>query len=118
MIRIAAALILVSIAARCAADDLENYDRAFPVCPAADTQGGTATCGSPPFESCDAGARWYEVWRAFDARTATVSGPHLKRLRVQHRSFDSSLVGAFHALGNVLLTGELGRGKYEDPLLG
>ena len=118
MIRRAAVLIAVS--ARCAAaDDLDaTYDRAFPVCPAAASEGGTATCGSPPFESCDAGARWYEVWRAFDARTATVSGPYLKRLRVQHRSFDSSLVGAFHALGNVLLTGELGRGKYEDPLLG
>ena len=104
------AAVLIAVGARCAAaDDLDaTYDRAFPVCPAADTQGGTATCGSPPFESCDAGARWYEVWRAFDARTATVSGPHLKRLRVQHRSFDSSLVGAFHALGNVLLTGMKG----------
>ena len=87
--------LLLAVAAHCAAaDDLENYDRAFPVCPTTATDGGTATCGSPPFESCDAGARWYEVWRAFDARTATVSGPHLKRLRVQHRSFDSSLVGA------------------------
>ena len=77
MIRRAAVLIAVS--ARCAAaDDLDaTYDRAFPVCPSANTDGGTATCGSPPFESCDAGARWYEVWRAFDARTATVSGPHL-----------------------------------------
>ena len=115
-----AAALLIAVSAHCAAaDDVDaTYDRAFPVCPTTASDGGTATCGSPPFESCDAGARWYEVWRAFDARTATVSGPHLKRLRVQHRSFDSSLVGAFHALGNVLLTGELGAGKYEDPLLG
>ena len=56
MIRRAATILIVS--ARCAAaDDLDaTYDRAFPVCPAADTQGGTATCGSPPFERCDAGA--------------------------------------------------------------
>ena len=110
---------LLFVAVRCAADDLDaNYDRAFPVCPATDTEGGIATCGSPPFESCDAGARWYEVWRAFDARTATVDGTSLKRLKVQHRSLDSSLVGAFHALGNVLVHGELGIGKYEDPLMG
>jgi len=99
-------------------------------CPVLDAT-GTVTCGSIPFESCDAGVPLWAVWRVFDARTVTVNaedlmGPALdsatadtwNTIGVKYRSVDSSLLAAVPAAINAIRGLPHAPPTYEDPLFG
>ena len=86
-------------------------------CPVLDAT-GTVTCGSIPFESCDAGVPLWAVWRVFDARTVTVNAEDLGSIGVKYRSVDSSLLAAVPAAINAIRGLPHAPPTYEDPLFG
>jgi len=74
--------------------------------------------GRPPFESCSPGAPWWQAWRVFDTRVATVASDEgLKRLHVKTRSVDSSAVASALWVAR-RLTGDGAEAAYEDTLFG
>ena len=80
----------------------------------------------PPFEVCVAAAPWWHVWKLFSSQTAIVDSENLGRVRVQHRSGDSSMASTFgwvfrKAASVVMGDDGVGGGdgpQYEDPLFG